>query len=317
MNIWPIRRFQNRASGIAFGLLFLAQHAAACDACGGGGVYNGFGFMPLADRPIVGLNYRQLTFTHPAGNWNAESAVLTDRFLSGTATVLWMPIPRLRMVGSVPFRHHTRTESLQSTVLSGVGDLRLDADWNAWESGASFWVRLGGGVSAPTGTYMARDASFKQLPPSFQLGRGAWGGSARIAVAGAPDAWTFIATGETSVWGSNEQGYRAGLLNRLGAQAFRRMTGKQRTWLPQAGFHWESWQADRERGSLLMATAGSRFVGRAGVTLQRASQLIHVAAEWPLAQDVASDAPSLGGTLEIGWAWQWSGDLPKSRVRFL
>lgn len=60
--------------------------------------------------------------------------------------------------------------------------------------------------------------------------------SARIAVAVAHDVWTFIATGETSVWGSNEQRYRAGLLNRLGAQAFRRMAGKQRTWLPQAGF---------------------------------------------------------------------------------
>lgn len=315
MNTWPIPALRSRANWAALALLFLTQTAAACDACGGGGVYNGFGFMPLADRPIVGLNYHQMTFSHPAGNWNGESAVLTDRFLSGTATLLWMPVSRLRMVGSVPFRHHTRTESLQETQLAGVGDVRLDADWNAWDSGAGFWVRLGGGISAPTGTYMARDAALRQLPPSFQLGRGAWGGSARLTAALAPEAWTVIASGETTVWGTNEQGYRTGNLHRVGVQAFRRIARDRRSWLPQAGLNWERWQPDVERGASLSATSGSRLMGRAGVTVQRGSQLLHVAGELPLAQHVASDAPALGATIEVGWAWQW--DPSKRKVRFL
>jgi hypothetical protein len=315
MNTWPIRSWQILANGSLFAFLLLAQTASACDACGGGGVYNGFGFMPLADRPIFGLNYRQLTFSHPAGNWNGESAVLADRFLSGTATLLWMPVNRLRMAGSVPFRHHTRLESLQETHLTGVGDVRLDADLNVWESGVGFWVRLGGGISAPTGTYMARDAGLRQLPPSFQLGRGAWGGTARITAALAPEAWTVIASGETTVWGMNEQGYRAGNLHRVGVQVFRRVVSEPRTWLPQAGLNWERWQPDVERGTALSATSGRRLMGRAGVTFQRKSQLIHVAGELPISQNVASDAPALGGTIEVGWAWQL--DSSKRKVQFL
>lgn len=318
MTTSPTAALLNLAEFAFLALLLWAPRVHACDACGAGGTYNGFGFMPLVDRPVAVLAFRQLDFQHPAGNWNGDSEVQADRFVSATASVLWMPADRLRMTASVPLRHHVRTESLRTTTLEGVGDVRLDADWNAWGSGAGFWVRAGGGVSAPTGTYMERDDALRQLPAAFQLGRGAWGASLRATAAIAWEQWTVTTNVERSVWGVNEQGRQPGAQIQAQVQGFLRIPGRRTVWLPHAGSQFESWEADRDRGVDVDETGGQRLAWRLGVTAQRGSHLVTAAAERPWGESVAENAPSLGPSVELAWAWQWNeaSERTKSRVKF-
>lgn len=275
--------------------------------------------MPWVDRPIAGLTYRHLGFSHPAGNWNGNSEVRKDYFQSATASLLWMPLDQMRMTLSVPIRQHTREETLRTTTLNGIGDLRLDADWNAWRSNNGFWLRIGGGLSAPTGMYMQRDETLKQLPATFQLGRGAWGAAARLTTAMTLNRWTLVATSDRISWGANEQGHEAGAQWRSGVHGFYRVARKHAVWLPSLGVQYEQWQADRDRGTPLPDTQGSRWVARGALALQHDRQLLTIAVEQTLGQRLADDAPALHTGLEVSWAWQWSGATTKSQSeeRFL
>jgi len=285
----------------------IASRVGACDACGGGAMYNGFGFMPWSDRPMLSMSYRQVSFLYPTGLGNGPNDVISDRFLSCTASLYWMPVSRVRMAVSAPIRYHTRWADAHRTDLSGIGDLRYDAEWNIWNSEKGFWMRIGGGFNAPTGKFMARDASLKQLPAFFQLGRGAWGGTVRFTSAYVDGPWTFLAFTEAGRWATNEQGLRAGGLHRFGVQAYKRISSESCAWLPQAGFMCDTWNRDEVRKEVVPGTEGSRLSARLGVMSQFGGHMLTLACDLPLRHWVVPEAASMQATLELVWAWQWAG----------
>jgi len=282
-----------------------AASGHACDACGGGGVYNGFGFMPLAQRPVAGLSLRHVAFSHPEGNWNGDSRVLADRFVSANLSLRWMPMERVRLTATVPVQHHVREESLRTTVLTGVGDVQLGADCNVLAAGGPVWLRVGGGVSAPTGTYMARDEALRQLPAAFQLGRGAWGARAQVSGVVVRGNWTGSVAAESGRFLANEQGYQTGSQSRLSALSYFRVARGERSWLPYAGGRLERWGNDLDRGQTV-DTGGQRWTAIAGLTAQWGDQLVTFTWEHPIAQSLKAATPELTGTLEVSWAWQWA-----------
>lgn len=268
-------------------------------------MFNGFGFMPLAQRPIAGLTLRHTRFEHPEDSWNGDSRVLTDRFVSANASLRWMPAERLRLMVSVPFLHHVREETLRTTELTGVGDVQVGADYNVLAGGGPVWLRVGGGLSAPTGTYMARDEALRQLPAAFQLGRGAWGARAQVQAVATRGNWTGSMAGDWGGFMANEQGYQTGFQSRFAVLSYLRVARDGRTWLPFAGGRFEHWGDDLERGQPL-ATGGQRITAVAGVTAQWGAQLLTVTWEQPLTEDVGTATPRLAGSLEASWAWQWT-----------
>lgn len=272
-------------------LMWLTPRAEACDACGGLGAATGFGFMPLADQTILALQWDHSLFS------DGEATPLSDVSHALTPALRWLPAERLRASVAVPFRF-TSVQMLTTTPqqFGGVGDVQAGLEWNAWP-GWGFenrrfpgWLRLGGLVSAPTGTYMQRADDGLMMPVSYQLGRGAWGFGASMQMAVRSGRWTLSAYGTTMHFGENELRQQSGRATSVQASLFRTFLVRRWVLMPQLGLTHEHMSSDRYYGDPVAGTAADRLSAAPGLTMAGERAVLQLQWLQPLAKSAAEDS---------------------------
>lgn len=149
-----------------------------CDLCG---CY--MGLEPNFDKNQIGLRYYTFKFYTP-GHTETPEEQLLDHPGHGTteSTEYYNNIelygriylsPKTRIIFGIPFSMN----EIDSKALNGVGDLRVLAQYNVYNTEMSgmtnFWQRifLGGGLKLPTGVYN-KQLTFGVVEPHFQPGTG-------------------------------------------------------------------------------------------------------------------------------------------------
>jgi len=199
---------------------------------------------------------------------------------------LWRAADRLAMLGRVPYNVKELTESPAGSPSSnetsrGFGDAELLALIGVSHVGGAHGHTLGAvlGVTAPTGSNVARDETGARLDAHLQPGAGAWSGTAGLNLALATGVGTLEASvlGRTS--GTSAHGYRYGdaLLYNLGLS---RGAGAGITLLAQLNAR----SANRDRqedgtlgantgGTVVYASPGLRWRSGFGIGLEAAVQV--------------------------------------------
>lgn len=155
--------------------------ASACDLCGcatSGGIP---GVLPGYRNHFAGIAYQYQSFesTHPTYAGETGSLQSQDGFHSFTAWGRWYPTKKLQVLLSLPYHYNYVKEAGHTTIMQGLGDMRILADYrliDTEDSNNNGWrhmVFAGGGIKLPTGK---RGMTSKEgiVLSNMQPGTGSW-----------------------------------------------------------------------------------------------------------------------------------------------
>ena len=209
-------------------VLLIPAGMQACDICGcsAGGMSGGL--FPQIQNNMGGLRYSGLMYRHPTTppNFNGNSQLIKDTYHDAEAFLRWFPASRWQFWLNVPYSIRIREESLRSTTLKGLGDLRFTAFYSLLKrDSASYRFRhlllAGAGLSLPTGKYQQRDETLVMLPIGFQIGTGSWSGSLRLIYMLQFQNLGLIAQGAYREYSVNERQFKKGNISEAGLSIFR------------------------------------------------------------------------------------------------
>lgn len=145
-----------RIMGVALSWL-LTFSASACDICGCSASANFLGILPQYNKHFIGLSYQYQSFTttHPEQD-GISAAQSRDYFHTVTAWGRFYPLKRLQVFAFVPYQYNYAIEDGKTTLLNGIGDVTLSANYliikdknigEGWQHN----LVAGAGIKAPTG----------------------------------------------------------------------------------------------------------------------------------------------------------------------
>jgi hypothetical protein len=203
---------------LCFALFLSIQSASACDICGCGSGGSFMGMIPQFGYDQIGVRSGYRNFYHPTTelNMNGQSRVLRDENLSFDFSYRKFSGRRWQFAFTLPYKIHTRFETLRTTQIHGIGDLQAAALFTLVNTSDSMELKfkqiltLGGGVKLPTGKYMQRDETRVMLPALFQIGTGSLDYFAQAYYVIRYRNWGFNANGQYLFRGENELSYKYG-----------------------------------------------------------------------------------------------------------
>lgn len=207
---------------------FMPASLQACDICGcsAGGISGGL--FPQIQNNMGGVRYSGLMYLHPTKNpnFNGNSQLVKDAYHDAEAFIRWFPAPRWQFWVNVPYSFRIREESLRSTLIKGIGDLRFNAFYSLLKRDSTSYrfrhlLLAGAGISLPTGKYQQRDETLVMLPIGFQIGTGSWSGSLRLIYMLQFRNAGLIAQGAYRSYSVNERLFKKGDIADAGLSLFR------------------------------------------------------------------------------------------------
>jgi hypothetical protein len=274
-----------------------------------GGNYGGI--YPQFTKNIIGFRYGFQRFNHPNTdfNFNGSSKVRYDEFHTYEVWGRFYPHPKVQLFAFVPYKQHIREESERTTVLSGVGDISLMANYtffNTADSVGGPWkhaLLLGGGVKLPTGDYMQRDDRLTTLPAQFQIGTGAYSFIANANYTVRYKQWGLNADYTYRLNGENERTYRFGDQQVATANLFYTYSVPGYALLPNAGLSYEYYAVDKEFGREKDQTGGELFLANVGVDAYFDRFFFRITAQMPLRQKLPEAQPAAKVRYNLGLAY--------------
>lgn len=278
----------------------------ACDICGcsTGGSY--LGILPQFQRNLAGLRFQYRNFMHPNTelNMNGESQVLEDRFYTTEAWMRFYPSDRIQLFIHVPYTLNQRFETMRTTTIEGIGDIRLTANYSLINTGDSIlrnWKNLlliGGGIKLPTGKYQQRDETRLMLPASFQVGTGAYSLLFNVIHTLRYKSWGINTTLQYSMNGRNEISYDYGDQYSAAFSLFYWKGTRSGSFLPNAGISYEYSNKDYQYDVIKPYSGGSVTLFNAGLDIYLNRFLINTFVQVPVSHNIPSSQPA--GQLRLG-----------------
>jgi hypothetical protein len=285
---------------LAISLLSTAPDSKACDACGCamGGSYSGI--FPQFSKSLVGARYQYRSFAHPstAENYNGSSKVLTDEFQTIETWARLYPHSRIQVFFFVPYSVHTRTESMRTTTIQSIGDMRITAKYMVFDTGDSLdrdlkhTLLVGAGARLPTGKYMQRDENRTMLPAQFQTGTGSFAVSASVNYTIRYKKLGLNVDGSLQLNATNELTYQFGANQSVAANAFYWYQPAKVAWLPNAGLAYENYDRDKEYGYENIRTGGSLILLNTGLDVYFNRLYVQLFMQKPLEQNLPHSQPA-------------------------
>jgi hypothetical protein len=280
-------------------LTLLTESAAACDVCGCAGQGAFSGIYPQFTRNLVGIRYSNSLFQHPntSLNFNGDSKVLTDEFLRMEAWTRIYLHPRIQFLASLPYQVHTRTETLRTTEINGVGDLSVTVNYAILQTPDSLLTRkshtllAGFSISLPTGPYQARDADLSLLPAQFQIGTGAYGFSPQLNYTIRVKGLGLNTDLRYTHFTENERSYQFGNRAMAALRLFYWFEKGQTSIVPHIGAGLDWFDRDTEFDVAKPETGGTLYQLFAGFDFVRPGFFIQAGAQIPLEMTLPESQP--------------------------
>ncbi len=299
-----------------FVLLTTAQ-VYACDICGCAPGANYLGVLPQFNQNIVGVRFNYSNMLHPNSNFNINdksSRVLEDRFYTTEAWLRFYPTQRLQVFTFIPYKMHQRLETERNTIIEGVGDIRIHANYTLVDFGDSItsdWKNLlliGAGITLPTGKYQQRDETKLLLPAAFQTGQGSFNYALSVNHTIRWRTWGVNTSAQYTFRGENELSYNYG--NQISAASALFYWGETKSfaYLPNVGLNFNHFEQDYQYDVLKPYTGGSLLQFTAGIDLYVKQYLINTFVQAPIYQAIPSEQPNTQLSFGVGFSMFFGGE---------
>lgn len=297
---------------IFFAGLFSGQ-IKSCDICGCSSGSMSGGLFPQIQNNMGGLRYSHLVYKHPTinPNLNGNSVVIQDTYKDAEAFFRWFPSKRLQLWINVPFSSHVRQESIRTTNLTGIGDIKVSAYYTVLRKDSSInkfrhLLLAGGGFSLPTGKYQQRDENLTIMPVGFQIGTGSWSGNVRFMYMLRFKKFGIISQAGYRVYSENERQFKKGSIADAHLNAFRSIKiGNKVNLFLHAGCKLEQLQQDTEY--LIRKTDSGSLSGWINFSADIVSRhfLFNLSSDLPAYQDFKGNQPlpSARNSVSIAYIW--------------
>jgi hypothetical protein len=204
---------------------------------------------------------------------------------------------------------HQRLESERTTVIQGIGDIRLNLNYtliNFGDSVSKDWKNLllvGAGVGLPTGKYQQRDNAQLMLPALFQIGTGAFTYQANLNHTIRYRTWGINSWLVYRLRGENELSYDFGDHASFTSTLFYWGEYKNGYYMPNLGISYDHFGRDHQYDAERMDTGGSIWNLNLGLDLYLGRFLFSGFAQIPVSQDLPGVQPvneaSVGGGVSV------------------
>jgi hypothetical protein len=158
----------------------LSVRSLACDVCGCSASGSSLGILPQYRKHFIGLSYLYQSFntTHPQVSGGTNPGKSSDYFQSATVWGRFYPAGRLQIFAFVPYQYNYVKEGPTATIMNGLGDVKLLANYMLLNTGDSDrlvrqTLLAGGGIKAPTGRNNYKNSEGIVLS-NMQPGTGSW-----------------------------------------------------------------------------------------------------------------------------------------------
>jgi len=288
--------------------------AKACDLCGCTTGADMGGVLPQFQRNIAGLRYRAAHFKHTgtALSQSGNDQVQEDVFRTAELWLRYFPAKRLQLVFNLPYQSHQRYTTGPTQGISGVGDIQLQGLFTLINTAPSpehpwrhLWM-MGAGIKLPNAPYQQRTADQLLFPAAFQLGTGAYAGSAHLVY-----SLRFQRIGvQTDLnyryHGENELSYQFGRQIFGGVQLFYWLDYKNWMFLPQFGWSMEDMSIDKEYTAAVPHTGVQNQLLGLGLDIYYKRLLLGIQWRKPvkIQQPLAMPAPEARIQFTLGWFFQ-------------
>jgi hypothetical protein len=271
-------------------LATITTTSGACDICGCGSGGSFMGMIPQFGYDQFGIRSGYRIFHHPMTelNMNGQSRVIKDENWSFDFNYRKFTDRRFQFAFVLPYKVNTRTETLRTTQIKGIGDLQGSVLYTFLNTSDSMEVRFkqiltaGIGVKLPTGKYMQRDDSKTMLPALFQIGTGSTDFIAQVYYVIRYRNWGVNAIGQYTLRGENELTYAFGDFVQTTASIFYKkdfvrevktrgsaayVSGETRviSVLPTIGYSMENAQVDYQYDLEKENTGGTQYLLHGGL----------------------------------------------------
>lgn len=163
-------------------LLCAAAYTEACTVCGCSASNQYLGILPQFRKHFLGLQYQFRSFEseHPDHETALPGLVSREYYHTVQAWGRWNAGKRIQLFAFVPYVSNLKKEQGTSTVINGIGDITLLANYRLIgvnENPSQEWqhnLQAGGGVKLPTGAYDTKSIQTADGLPNMQPGTNSW-----------------------------------------------------------------------------------------------------------------------------------------------
>ena len=281
----------------------------SCDICGCAAGTSYLGVLPQFSSNMFGLRFQYSKALHPSGNYNTNdksSQVLEDEFYSTEAWLRYYPAERWQVFMNIPYGVNQRIETNRTTMIQGIGDIRLNLNYSIVDYGDSIardWKNLllvGAGVGLPTGSYQQRDDAQLMLPALFQIGTGAFTFQGNFNHTIRYRTWGLNTAVVYRIRGENELSYNFGDHFSFTPTLFYWGAIKSGYFMPNIGLAYDYFAQDHQYDSVKSETGGSIWNLNTAVDLYIGRFLINLFAQIPVSQNLTATQPAGSGGFGAG-----------------
>ncbi len=249
---------------LSVSIFAIYTQAHACEVCGCAATSGSYSILPQFRQHFIGLSYVHQSFStsHPPSLLDLETPLTsTEYFNSWELWGRWNVSKRWQVMAFLPFRNNIQHFGEDEFSFSGLGDARALALYELidFEKEKNPWrvnLRLGLGVSAPTGSYENDKYNGDIVHRNLQTGTGAWGVNSTAIFTLRRKALGLINTLNYSHFTSNPSAVRFGDRWNINTQLFYWLEARKVSVLPKLGWSFDYFNQDRENGEPMELSGG-------------------------------------------------------------
>jgi hypothetical protein len=274
----------------------------ACDVCGCAASGIGIGLMTDYRSNFIRLSYFDSHFSSNPEHGHLNSSDVFTR-MSFSFRYSFKKLPKLKVIGEVPYGFNFRNDSGTETSIKGFSDTRLIVNYTLLNTMAknmktAFYLEAGGGLSLPTGKYNADIVFDENLPENFNIGNGSLGYIFQMNAVLSHDKYGLLINTNYQLNSHTKEGYHFG--NQLSSQlaAFREFPVGEFALIPNAGLLYERISSNAyKNGNTVPETGGEGLFFSSAINVKTEKWLAGVSYSLPIDHHYSGGAVDAGGKL--------------------
>lgn len=280
-------------------LLYFSGPLQACDVCGCASSGNLLSLIPQHANNFVSMGWRFVNF-----NTQLPATPGEDDFHQWEIRGAFYPLPKVQVIGILPFNYRTRKEEgSPTTQLTGLGDAMLMVNYSFVKtpdtvvSPSRHFLAAGLGVKLPTGKFEQEEIQKNPTPGSFQLGTSSTDWLFHVLYAYRYNNWGVSMDLSARLNNMNAENYLFG--DQLGGILSLSYTARLKTMsiLPYAGVYGEYMGKDVQNRLYQPGTGGKGLFATVGGEVYKGNISIGVNWQQPFAQEYADGEMEAGSRL--------------------
>lgn len=249
----------------------MSLSSAACDLCG---CY--MGVQPQVENNAIGLRWRYRFFSGNVPHFHGDGIAhhhddqepSRDHYHTLDLYTRYYPHPKVQLYANVPYVSNVLYEGDKFKTFQGIGDAMLIAQYRLlfkddMEKNRALLLFAGGGIKLPTGSYNKPENN-GEIEPHSQTGTGSIDYLINATFTSRRKKVGISADASYKINGTNKNGFRFADRFNASAHGFYWMKRDNLSFVPNAGFYFETAEMDQFNERDYLNTGGAILFGSVG-----------------------------------------------------